>query len=75
MGVNASESLVTRIGETAGVVWCYLDKKGTVPLTKLIEDLDESRDLLMQAVGWLAREDKIHLAEASRRKTIALKRG
>jgi hypothetical protein len=74
MGVDASEPLVNRIGEAAGAVWHYLDKKGTVPLTKLIGDLDESRDLLMQAIGWLAREDKVHLAETSRRKTIALKR-
>lgn len=68
------DPLTLRIGEAAGVIWNYLNKKGTVPFTKLIDDVDLPKDLLMQAVGWLAREDKLILAEVSRRKTIGLKK-
>jgi hypothetical protein len=74
MGVDASVSPVDRIGEAAGMLWHYLDSAGTVNLSKLIEDLDVPRDLLMQAIGWLAREDKLQLVESKRRKTISLKR-
>ncbi|HXG08545.1 MAG TPA: winged helix-turn-helix domain-containing protein [Gemmataceae bacterium] len=74
MSVDASVSPVTRIGETAGVVWRYLDTAGKVPIRKMLADLDQPRDLLMQAIGWLAREDKIELTVVKRQNTIALKR-
>jgi hypothetical protein len=74
MGADAPESPITRIGEAAGIVWHYLDAKGTVPLKKLIDNVDVPRDLLMQAIGWLAREDKIILAMVKRSQAIGLKR-
>jgi hypothetical protein len=70
---DALEPALLRIGEAAGVVWSYLHKKGKVPLTKLIDDVDLSRDLLMQAIGWLARENKLQFSETSRRKMVALR--
>lgn len=73
MGADSSVSPVDRIGETAGMIWHYLESSGAVGLSQLIEDLDVPRDLLMQAIGWLAREDKLILAEVKRRKTIELK--
>jgi hypothetical protein len=74
MSVDASVSPIARIGETAGVVWRYLDTAGKVPIRKMLADLEQPRDLLMQAIGWLAREGKIELTVVKRQNTIALKR-
>ncbi|MBI1904092.1 MAG: winged helix-turn-helix domain-containing protein [Planctomycetia bacterium] len=67
------ESSVARIGETAGAIWRLLDENGPLPLTKLLKECDEPRDVVMQALGWLAREDKIQMDDDSRNKTISLK--
>jgi hypothetical protein len=66
-------SPVARIGEAAGRVWHYLDEHGPMSVTGLAQELDEPRDLVMQAIGWLAREDKVEITENGRTKTIALK--
>ena len=63
-----------RIGETAGMVWRYLDANGPMSLTGLAQELDAPRDLVMQAVGWLAREEKVEISEMGRTKMISLKR-
>ena len=72
MSADASLDHVARIGETAGDVWRYLNENGPVSVTGLAQKLDVPRDQVMQAVGWLAREDKIIITEAGRTKTIAL---
>ena len=69
-----SLSCVQQIGETAGIVWKNLDKHGAMSLAKLVERVGGNRDIVMQAVGWLAREDKLEISETSRGRTIALKR-
>jgi hypothetical protein len=48
-----------KIGQTAGQVWEILDTKGEVGLTQLPRLLKLTSDLTYQAVGWLAREDKV----------------
>ncbi|MBN8627660.1 MAG: winged helix-turn-helix domain-containing protein [Planctomycetes bacterium] len=60
------------IGETAGVVWKVLAAKGPLSLTKLTKECEAPKDLVLQAVGWLAREDKL-VFEEGRTKTIGLK--
>jgi hypothetical protein len=64
---------VARIGATAGKVWHYLRDNDSVSLTTLAQRLDEPRDLVMQAIGWLAREDKVEITESGRTKTISLR--
>jgi len=72
--VGAEEmSLVEQIGETAGVIWHYLSDHGATSLTKLVRGIDAPRDTVMLAVGWLAREDKILIAENGRSRVISLK--
>lgn len=68
-----SESCVLQVGETAGAVWKSLDKHGAMSLAKLVERVGGNRDLVMQAIGWLAREDKLDISETSRGRIIALK--
>ena len=67
-------SCLNEIGETAGQVWQALNKHGSMSVAKLVERVGGNRDVVMQAVGWLAREDKVLLNETKRRKTIGLKR-
>lgn len=39
---------------------------------KLAREIGEPRDLVMQAVGWLAREGKVEIEEATRGRTVTL---
>ena len=42
-------------------------------LTKLAKQIDTPRDVVMQAIGWLAREEKISIEDESRSKVISLR--
>jgi len=64
---------IEQIGETAGQVWNCLSENGPMSLTKLSKLVDAPRDIVMQSVGWLAREDKIEIEEKSRGRMIWLK--
>lgn len=64
---------VDEIGITAGKVWGFLAENGPSSLNKLTKNLDVSRERAMQAVGWLAREDKIEFEQAIRGRLIRLK--
>jgi len=63
---------VTSIGAVAGMVWEYLSHNGPVTLSKLSKDIDAPRDLVMQGVGWLARENKVRFEETPRSRVISL---
>ena len=62
-----------QIGEAAGQVWHCLQENGRLSLTKLTKDVELPRDVVMQAIGWLAREDKIELVESNRRRFVSLR--
>jgi hypothetical protein len=66
-------SLVASIGEMAGVVWNTLSKHGPMTMAKLVKAVGEPRDEVMQALGWLAREDKIEIVEKNRSRVISLR--
>ena len=67
-----SYSPIDQVGITAGEVWHVLGSQGGMSLAKLAKQIDAPRDLVMQAVGWLARENKISIVEEKRTKTVAL---
>ena len=73
MGTENGVLSIDLIGETAGVVWHLLEENGPMPLTRLGKEIDAPRDLVMQAIGWLAREGKITLEEKGRAKVISLR--
>jgi len=73
VGVDILSPQIARIGETAGTIWQYLGVSGPVSVNALGRELRLSRDLLMQAIGWLAREDKITITVERRQRTITLK--
>jgi hypothetical protein len=66
-------SAVQQIGETAGVVWHALNESGSLSLAKLVENVGGNRDVVMQAVGWLAREGKIEISETKRGRVVSLR--
>ncbi len=63
---------VERIGEVAGQVWNYLNTIDSTSFTQLTKEVDAPRDLVMQAVGWLAREGKVSIKENGRSRSISL---
>jgi hypothetical protein len=73
MATASSTTCTTEIGATAGVVWKVLSEQGPLDLTKLVKAAGEPRDAVMQAIGWLAREDKLIFQENGRKRTIALR--
>lgn len=60
------------IGTAAGDVWHFLQASGPVTLSKLAREIDAPRDMVMQGVGWLAREGKIEFQEGPRSKLVSL---
>jgi len=66
-------SQVAHIGETAGVVWTILNENGPLSMAKLVKKVGGPRDVVMQALGWLAREDKISIEEDGRIRIVSLR--
>lgn len=52
-----------KIGLWAGVVWNALDKEGTLSVKKLKKLTKLKEKEIYAALGWLAREGKINVAE------------
>jgi len=53
--------LIQSIGETAGKVWEFLNEKGESNIIQLMQGVEADAGLILQAIGWLAREDKIRI--------------
>lgn len=62
-----------QVGETAGEVWRVLESDGPQTLAQLKKKLNGTSELVNFAVGWLAREDKIEIAQEKRSFRIQLK--
>jgi Mn-dependent DtxR family transcriptional regulator len=60
------------IGDTAGKVWKTLGKEGKLTITDLARKLNVDNNLVNQAVGWLARENKINLENKGKAAYISL---
>src|SRR5687768_8802176 len=73
MATATSSSCVEQIGETAGVIFRHLETHGPQKMTQLVKGIDAPRDTLMQALGWLAREDKISIDEDGRARVVSLR--
>ena len=73
MAKESPTSCMTEIGQAAGIVWKLLSENGPMNLAKLVKEVDEPRDTVMQAIGWLAREDKLVIEDNGRKRIIALR--
>ena len=72
MATEVGSTELAQIGATAGLIWQYLSTHGGVSLTRLAKDIDAPRDLIMQGVGWLAREGKIRFDDNGRNRLLSL---
>jgi hypothetical protein len=73
MATATSNGCTEQIGNTAGDVWHCLAEHGRISLAKLTKSVDAPRDVVMQAVGWLAREGKLEMEETSRGRVVFLR--
>jgi len=58
--------LKIEIGKTAGLVWKHLAKNGKSSLANLKTQTKTNPEVLNQAIGWLARENKIHINQEAK---------
>ncbi len=65
--------MIQPIGETAGKVWRLLNENGEASLSQLKRRVEADPNLILQAIGWLAREDKLHIEKNGRYVTYSLK--
>lgn len=61
-----------KIGATAGEIWKILQKKDKVAISQFPRLMNEKSVLVNQALGWLAREDKIEYQTAGNKTLISL---
>lgn len=64
---------MVQIGETAGEIWDILDKQGPLSFAKVVKAVGKPRDQVMQAIGWLAREEKLCIEEEGRSRVVSLR--
>ena len=65
--------MIHLIGETAGKVWEFLNEHGEANLNQIKKKVKADPNLILQAVGWLAREEKLQIEKKGRFITYALK--
>ncbi len=51
--------MITEIGIVAGDIWHLLDGHKQMSLSRLVENIDKPRDLILMSLGWLAREGHV----------------
>jgi len=61
-----------KIGEMAAKVWKTLGEKEDVEILRLPQILKEKGEIVYQALGWLAREDKISYHSKEKKTFVSL---
>ncbi|MBI3602024.1 MAG: winged helix-turn-helix domain-containing protein [Candidatus Omnitrophica bacterium] len=61
-----------KVIETAGKTWRFLGQNGETNVAWLPKILKEKEPVVFQALGWLAREDKINYTIKNRRNFVSL---
>jgi len=70
---STTVSAVEQIGQVAGLVWHALNDGGPQSSAKLVKTVGVHRDRVLQALGWLAREDKLRIDETKRGRIFGLR--
>jgi transcription initiation factor IIE alpha subunit len=65
--------LWVQIGQTAGMVYRFLEKKGEASTTEILKEVKVPSDVLYMALGWLAREDRIKFDRVRKTLKVSLK--
>jgi hypothetical protein len=61
------------IGNVAGQVWQLLDSQGAQSVPTIKKAISAPDDIILAAIGWLAREDKLNFSKSDRSLTISLR--
>jgi len=61
-----------KVIEIAGKTWRFLGQNGETNVSQLAKSLKEKDEVVLQALGWLAREDKIDYSIKNRRTFVSL---
>jgi len=64
--------MITEIGIVAGEIWNFIEKKQSVPLDAIVDELKRNRDLILMSLGWLSREGHVTLAPTDRGYLVTL---
>ncbi len=64
-----------KIIDAAGKAWRFLGQNGQTNVSQLTKALKEKEEVVLQALGWLAREDKIEYTVKNRRTFVSLVEG
>ncbi len=60
------------IGNTAGIVWKFLDENGPSSATKITTVTQLNKSEIQRAIGWLACEGKLDFETRGRNEIISL---
>lgn len=61
------------IGDTAGIIWKYLDTNGPSSVNKVTTETGINKNDVQRAIGWLSKEDKLSIEMIGRAETLSLK--
>ena len=61
-----------KIIEAAGKTWKLLGENGETAILEITKMIKEKEEVALQAIGWLAREDKISYSTKSNKTFISL---
>lgn len=61
------------IGDTAGLVWSVLADSSGATLAKLKKSIKAPAELVLAAIGWLAREGKLEFESNGRKQSFRLR--
>jgi hypothetical protein len=62
-----------QIGETAGRIWNTLREHQELSLSRIPKMVGEKEPLVYQALGWLAREDKVEYRTERNRTLVSIR--
>lgn len=72
-GATVDQDCVFEIGAVAGEIYHLLQEHGPMSQARVAKEIAMPRDLVMQGIGWLAREDKLRIYSAPRGRMICLR--
>lgn len=64
--------MITQIGIMAGEIWRLLEEKEEIVFSEIVQNTEESKEIILMSLGWLAREGHI-LLEGEKEYKITLR--
>ena len=68
-----TSEIINEIEKYAGLVWYLLHKNGSLSLVELKRQAKGNQEMIMAAIGWLVREDKLEMTRSRGTITVSLK--